>query len=116
MTPVSFHRTLYMMGLKDSPQLIHSFKLLGFSFGPSMIEIFQEIPQLCYGYGHQLAMPYHCTKKVEFQIAKPGASCLIYEYPCRAHTTTDVFRAHYVTQLCPVRRITRDRPCYRICA
>ena len=34
------------MGLKDSPQVIHSFKLLGASFGPSMIEIFQEIPHL----------------------------------------------------------------------
>ncbi len=35
-----------MINLKDSPQFIHSFKLLGASFGPPMIEIFQEIPHL----------------------------------------------------------------------
>ena len=35
-----------MMSLKDSPQFIHSFKLLGASFGPLMKEIFQEIPHL----------------------------------------------------------------------
>ena len=35
-----------MMALKNSPQFIHSFKLLGASFGPSMIGIFREMPHL----------------------------------------------------------------------
>ena len=39
-------------------------------------------------YGHQLAIPYRCTKKVEFQVPQPGARCPIYRYPCRAHTTS----------------------------
>ena len=46
MTPLSFHRIFNMMGLKHSPRFIHTFKLLGASFGPSMIDIFQEIPHL----------------------------------------------------------------------
>ena len=46
MTPLSYHRIFYMMGLKHSPRFIHAFKLLGASFGHSMVEIFQDLPHL----------------------------------------------------------------------
>ena len=46
MTPLSSHRIFCMMSLQDSPQFIHTFKLLGASFRPPMKEIFQEIPHL----------------------------------------------------------------------